>query len=418
MKFKDIYEVPKFKNLDGVGKIIFVFSFLLPALILYTFLHLYFWPFGLDKTYSLLEDKELSLSDTKYIYTVDEQELLDGIAMVTLDTSIPLRNLRTYIEVEGENVFLIPEVFSENSINFTASFERNFDENFDYKLIDDYTVKNENIVVFKLDYVIDPNEQKNNELLLKFENLRIIQNENSVRLSIQKKEGGEIKTYTTQLGLSIEEENEIEEIVLEEEKEPYPVTIYAIYKKPTETNGFIEIFAENKLSHRTIIPSEKKEDFEKVENILNEKTIWNDEFEKDINQEFISLKQEEYTKELIGGIPEDFRDLVDLNLYYEKLFKKEDLDEEENNISLINGCIFEYSDDFVSRLHIFYKKAFFRNFTGTIKNISVGYEYPIVLRKEFGTLRNTPAVFKIVGENSKIEDVKINIHREPIWEKL
>ena len=419
MKFKDFYEIPNFKKLDKVGKTIFVFSFVLPILIVYTFLHLYFWPFGLERTYEL-NDRGFSFSNTTYLYTIDEEELLDGIAEVKLETRIPKRNLRTRISVEGENIYLIPEAFGEDDINFTPNFTRNFQEDFDYILLSEYQVKDEDILVFKIDYELDIYRDIENELLLKYKNLRIIQRQNSVELRVDEILGEEFKTFETNLGLDFEIPEEEEEEEREERIEN--IEIYAIYKKPTDTNGFIELFLNNRISRRTVIPSDEKIYDDMFEDFGIE-TIWNDELIKDITQEFISLKQEEYTVNLLNNVPENLRNVIDLNLYYEKLFKPEGFEEEGDSEyegdQIISEHYFRYDESYYNRrFHVFYDKEFFNFFEGDINRVSVGYEYPISLKKEFGTLRNTPMFFRIVGENSNVENIIINIQREPVWKKF
>jgi hypothetical protein len=432
---KDFYKIPKFKELDRVGKVLFVFAFLLPLTIVYIFLHFYFWPFGLNVNYDL-DSKEVEFTNRDFFYTIDGERVLDGIAEIKLRTTIPKRNLKTNISVEGENLYLIPEVFKDHDINFTPDFSREFGEDFDYILLDEYEVKEEDLIVFKIDYELDIYRDIKDEILLKYKNLKIIQRNNSVELMVNEILGGEFKTFQTQIGLGFEIPEEKEEERIEN------VTMYAIYKKPSDTNGFIELFANNRISERVVIPSDEKK-YDDMFEIFEIKTVWNEELEKDLSQQYVSLKQEDYTVSLLRDIPEDLRDIVNWDLYYEKLFKPKEFEEEEkmtkelenqecneNEESVyeevkdyeetkpLGNGFFRYDENFNERFHIFYKKEFFNSFEDKVNKISIGYEYPISFKKEFSTLKNTPMKFTIVGEDSKIENIKINIRRESLWEKF
>ncbi len=342
MQFKDFYEIPKFKKLDKIGKTIFVFSFLFPALILYTFLHLYFLPFGLDKDYSL-EDGNLRLTDEGFFYEEDLKEVLDGTSQIELHTRIPKRNLRTTVSVEGEGLYLIPEAFTEDDVDFNPDYTKKFDENFDYAVIDDYQIEEKiDYLVFKLEYELKDQEEVNEEILFGYKNIEAIQKGNMVEFNVEKVYEDEIETYTTRLAL---------------EKDSN--TVYFTYKQPGETNGFLEIFSGEKISHRSTIP--------------------NKDFNPNNEQYFVFLKKNKQLARLLENIPEELKTILESERYYEKKL---------------------------------------RAFSGEIQEFSVGYEYPIKLSKSFGTLRNTPMFFKIVGENAKIENIEINIHREAIWEKL
>lgn len=416
MKFKDFYEIPKFKKLDNVGKIIFVFSFLIPALIVYTFLHLYFLPFGLDKNYTL-ENREIQFTNTNFFYTIDKKEVLDGVTEVKIDPTIPKRNIMATISVTGENAYIVPLRIAQDDISFNPEYTKNFEEDKEYIYLNNYNVKDEDLLVFKIDYEIDIEEQKCSEILLKYKNLRIIQNENSIEMRLDEKIEGSLETFQSFFYLG------------EEEKEQ-PITLYAIYKKPNQTNGFLEIFANNKLNGRTIVPSENKVTDDKIAQIELE-TVWNEELTKDLNQEFISLKQEEYTENLLKNVPENLKDVIDLNLYYEKLFKpendfeeiedeKEEKEDDCNEMTETAKSYFVYDQENPNkRYQVFYKKDFFKNFSGNIQSISVGYEYPIEQKKELKTLfPNTPIYINIVGENAEIENIDVNLFREPVWEKF
>ena len=342
MKFKDFYEIPKFKKLDNVGKTIFVFSFVLPVVIVYTFLHLYFWPFGLERTYTL-EDRNLRLTDEGFFYEEDLQEVLDGTSQIELHTRITKRNLRTTVSVEGDGLYLIPEVFTEDDVDFEPIFSRNFEEDFDYLLLDDYKTEDDTeYIVFKLDYELNTEEEIGGGILLKYQNMKAIQRGNVIEFNVEKKHEDESTIYSTWLGL----------------KETVN-TVYFVYKKPVGMNGFIEILAEGKISDRVVIPQKN--------------------FNESIGQEYVSLKNAESLVNFLEAIPEELKSAIESNQYYEKKLE---------------------------------------GFNGKIRKLSIGYEYPVNLSKSFSTLRNTPMFFRIVGENAKIENVEINIHRGPIWEKF
>lgn len=428
MKLKDIYSIPKYSELDGVGKIIFALSFVLPLGIIYTFLHLYFLPFGLDRTHSI-EDREVGFVNEDFFYTIDDKELLDGRVDIQVDSRFPIRYPFVTASVEGENAYIRQHHISNNDIVFESSFEKKFDEDFEYKLVEDYVVNDEEeILVFKVEYDIDWETQGNNELLLKHKNLRIIQNSDNVVLRVDEIKNGEFETYTADFSFYSEDHEE-------------PITLYAIYKKPNETNGFIEIITKNRSSNRTILPTQREDDEkEKDEEIYEVETIWNSELERDISQKFISLKQEQYTKELREEIPLEFRDLVNINSYYEKKYKPEEFDIEEGevaeedeeeikmemelengeSVSLVGDGYFRYEEDNDDiRYQVFYKKDFFNDFQGEITKISVGYNYPVKQKKELSVLfEETPFTITVFGKNSKIENLKINLYREPVWEKF
>ncbi len=417
MKFKDFYEIPKFKKLDNVGKAIYIFSFLIPALIVYTFLHLYFLPFGLNKDYTL-ENREVQFTNTDFFYTIEKKEVLDGVTEVKIEPTIPKRNVVATVSVTGENAYIIPLRITQDDISFNPEYTKEFEKNKEYIYLNDYNVKDEDIVVFKIDYEIDAEEQECSEILLKYKNMRIIQNEGSIEMRLDKRIEGRIETFQSFFYLG-------------EEEKQQPITLYAVYKKPNQTNGFLEIFANNKLNGRTIVPSQNKVTDDKIAEIELE-TIWNEELTKDLSQEFISLKQEEYTQNLLKDVPENLKNVIDLNLYYEKLFKPEnnfeeiqeeeleETEEECEDVIKTEKSIFVYDQENPNkRYQVFYKKDFFKNFSGNIQSISVGYGYPIEQKKELKTLfPNTPIYIKIVGENSEIENIDVNLFREPVWKKF
>jgi len=431
---KEIYSIPKFKKLNKEQKVIYVLSFVIPVLIIYFFFHFYFLPFGYNAEFNL-DSPELTIEDDSYLYAKNEdsdKEVLDGRAIFEVNTRIPRRNVHTNISVQEEDVYLIPYDISDEDISFNSEFSKEFEEDFDYKLLDEYDVEDEEYLTFKVEYTPEFKEEgemvEEPQVLLSYNNILILQHNNRIKMKALEKDNGSIETYTT--GQTLQEEDD--------------VTLYAIYKSPGETNGFIEIIANESLSIRTIIPTPERTD----EDFNSEKEIvWDEQLKEDISQEYISLKQEQYTHQLIHNVPEVYRDRLDPQKYYEELYLPyeqidyQELEEtekvlerqereriekslEDREILLDEaekyGQVYiETDEDEDKKEQVYYDKDFYDSFEGTIEKLSVGYEYPLEKRKEITELfPQTPFTFRVVGENSKIEDISVNLQREAIWEKF
>ncbi len=421
MKLSNIYSVPKFKQLDKTGKAIFFLSFLIPIIIVYVPIHLYFLPFGLNKNYNL-DSKEVSFLNKEFFYEVEGEELLDGTATIQIQPHTPKRTLMTYIEAEGENVFIQRYIILDEEIIFEPTYEQEF-EDFDYLLLNNYEVEEKDYIVFKIDYELDPKKEYHNEIILKYKNLSIIQNTNSVELRVIEKTPNSLNTYKTSL-----------QVLPTEDEKDNEVTIYAIYKKPNKSNGFLEILADNHLSGRTIIPSEERNE------ILGTEIIWHPDVESDISQKYISLKDEEYTRNLFLQNEKELNEILQLekeianlnsitfsqegevkNFAQRKTARlKEQIENLQTKINIQEMLAeeeFHSLDD--KKVQNFYKKEFVKTFDEKIHKLSIGYEYPIIQKKDFFEIYpETPFSVTIVGENSKIEKIKINLFRKPLWEKF
>ena len=442
---KEIYSIPKFKKLNKEQKVIFVLSFVIPILIIYLFLHFYFLPFGYDAEFDL-DSPELTIEENSYFYQKHEdsdKEVLDGRVNFQVETGVPKRNVHANISVEGEDIYLTPFDISDNDISFNSEFSKEFEEDFDYKLLDEYNIDDEKYLTFKIEYTPEFEEieeiideeileeiDEEPQVLLSYKNILILQYSDRVEMRSLEKRNESIEVYST--GNSIEG------------KDYEKITLYAIYKKPREANGFLEIISNKNLSTRTIIPTNERlqEDFDSEKEI-----VWNEQLKEDISQEYISLKQEQYTHQLIHNVPEVYRDRLDPQKYYEELYLPyeqidyQELEETERVLdrqereriekSLADRDILlheaekygqvyiETDEDEDKKEQVYYDKDFYDSFEGTIEKLSVGYEYPLEKRKEITELfPQTPFTFRVVGENSKIEDISVNLQREAIWEKF
>ncbi len=105
------------------------------------------------------------------------------------------------------------------------------------------------------------------------------------------------------------------------------------------------------------------------------------------------------------NLPDDLRRALDIKMYYEEKYKSE-LPE-------------KHIGDMFIPLSVYYDKPFYNYFEGDIYELRIGYSYPFQLENELTELYSiTPIKLPIVGDRDSIEEVKLEITRDPVWEKL
>jgi cell division protein FtsL len=393
MNLKKFYSVPNFKKLKTSEKIIYVFAILIPLSIIYSFLHFYYLPFGYNK--------DLQKNDRAISIKMDvEKDLLDGVAKITVKPLISKRNVLVHAYVEEEGLYFIqPPIFEEDFLDVWDYVEE-FSENFDYKILDEYLVNQDaDFISFKLEYEIDWEKPiETPEIVLKYQNLKILQYNGYIELRVEETEDEVLKTYREFYYFQDEEVDSI-------------VTLYANYKKPGDTNGFIELCVNGVISSRTVI--------NKISQTEDEKsftTIWNEELEKDFSQPYISLKEDEYSLNMLQNVPDDIKAFVNKKAYYEHLHKP-NIDDSLENETDFDQYIYDENDPTI-RYQIYHDKEFFNSFSGYIQEIRIGYDYPFLKKQTFDAIfAETPFEISIAGESTKFENIHINLYRKPLWKK-
>ncbi len=411
--FREIYPVDEYKKLKKENPFHFWLTILIPLSLLFLFFYLYLYPFGYRKEYTITQDN--ILEERGDLSFSQGQGETDGLLHITVDPKIRVRNLFGEVIVKGEGVhilhpniqeeemldvweyevdrFQIEGILSEREPTISRSNEdeekkADFGE-YKYTVLDEYDVKDSNTLSFYLRWeALTEEALVGNQLLLKYQNLRIIQHHESIELRVDEVYDGNLYTY--QIGvLTEEEENEL----------------IAIYTKPENSlNGYIELVVNNLRSGRVIVSSPYNlftdyDDLRQYEEPLNEELV------KDLNQEKISLGQELYRVNIENSFPEDLVSAINLDVYYTEKYKTPLLREKEKSSPLT--------------LSEYYPKVFYNYFRGNIYELRVGYEYPFEKIQEHSRFYgHTPFTFPIAGQTEDIEEITFITTRDPIWRKL
>lgn len=366
------------------------------------FFYLYLYPFGYSKEYVITKDN--ILEESKEIHFSQGQKESNGLLHITIEPKLRVRNLFSEMSIKGENVYILsPNVVKLGNYDEIWDYIRkDFDvekikeskkssdtqfNDYNYSVLRDYNVKDSNLIAFYINWESLPeNRDTDNQLLLKYEDLRILQHTESLELRVDRVYNGNIYTY--QIGALIgSEKNEL----------------IAIYSKPVEEeNGYIELIVNDTRIGRAIVSSPYNlfEDY----NPLDEEPL-NEQLAKDLNQEKISLGQELYRVDLEKSFPNHLLGSIDLNTYYLNTYLYPLLERKEEN--------------YTPSLSEYYEKPFFNYFKGNIYELRVAYEYPFeMIEEEERFVGHSPFVVSFIGKTEDIEKIIIKTTREPIWRKL
>jgi hypothetical protein len=418
--FTKLYPLKEYKKLKKENPLGFYLTILIPLLLLFTFLYLYFYPFGYSKEF-VFNNEDILETTRGNIYFSNLEDKQDGLTYITFDPKLPVRNPHIRLSVKGDDIHVLPIKESMSEVNdiwkyTTEEFTKEtLDENtkdteleyreFTYGYIDDYTPEDLGMYTIYMRYIpkveIDenityPEDQvfypKDQQLLFKYKNMRIIQNAFSLELRVDEVYDGNLYTYQVYTFLPENFLNNEHELV-------------AVYKKPNrENNGYIELFLNGVRSERRVVSSPYNlffdyDDLKQYEEEIKSEVL------NDLNQDVITVGQEIYRVNMDREIPKDIRSIVHIKNYYEELFKS-DLPE-------------KYIGDMYIPLTVYYDKPFYNYFEGSVNELRMGYEYPFEKRKELTELYSiTPIGLPIAGERENIEEVKLEISRDPVWEKL
>jgi hypothetical protein len=416
--FTEIYPIDEYKKLKKESPFCFWLTILIPLLFLFLFFCLYFHPFGYRKEYTITQDN--ILEEKGDISFSQGQGETDGLLHITVDPKIRVRNLFGDVTIKGEDTYILsPEVTQREDIaiwdyiqedfkvesigNSVVSEEVLFDE-YSYSLPDDYNVKDSNILSFYLRWEQVAEEiPLDNQLLLKYQNLRIIQHHGSIELRVDEVYDGNLYTY--QIPASIDYRIENEEEDSDNEEHSNENELIAIYSKPENSlNGYIELIVNNTRIGRVVVSSPYNlftdyDDLKQYEEPLNQELV------KDLNQEKISLGQELYRVNTEESFPEGLISAVNLDAYYNEKYKTPLLEEKGESYTLT--------------LSEYYPKPFYNYFKGNIYELRVGYEYPFEkIQNHSRFYGHTPFTFSIAGQTEDIEEITFITTRDPIWKNL
>jgi hypothetical protein len=376
--------------------------------LLFTFFYLYFYPFGYSKEYIITQDN--ILEDKGDISFSKGKEEANGLLHITVDPKIRVRNLFGDVTVKGENIHILhPTLEEEQFLDIweysTEEFEmkevygndnaelseEEFGE-FKYTTVDDYQVLDSDILSFYLRWDLGLQEEDSepvlmdNQLLLKYENLRIIQHSTYIELRIDEVYDGNIYTYQIGAEVDVNMENEL----------------IAVYKKPENSlNGYIELVVNDTRIGRVVVSSPYNL-FTDYDDLKNYEEPLNDQLVKDLGQERISLGQELYRVDIERDIPEDLVNTVNLGLYYQEKYLKPIREEK--------------GDGYHTSLSEYYPKFFYNYLEGNIYELKVGYKYPFEkIQKHSRFFGHTPFILTIAGNTEDIEKITFVTTRDPIW---
>ena len=421
---KNIFSVPNMYELRRDQQPTFIVSFLLPLLLIYAFLHLYAMPFGYAETFEK-DDSAVSISRDNF-YTIAGQEVLDGVTEVTVAPVINKADVWADIEVKGDdNLFIIPNEIDDEDIIDVWEYQRSFEEDFDYKLLDDYNVRDtksftfpgqENTdidyLAFKLDLNIDLEEEiEKPQMIMKYEGLELIRHEDKLELRLKEKHNSTHRVFY-----------DIPEIQRDS------MEIIAVHKKANEqrdTQGYLALYANLEIANRPAIEVTPITQPPISNRDIN--TKWNDFFKGDVSQDHISLKQSKVQTEIEW---KSSRTHENIQNYYLDTYKQ---NREDVDVDIENSCkndltkdvcrlggqfnrIYENDNEYVGREQVFYDKEFFNSFNGEINEIKVGYQNPFREKKSVSNFYSrTPFTAQIFGERASLEELYIRLRKDSVW---
>ena len=418
------FVTPKYKNLNRTGKILYVISFLLPILLLALFLYLYFLPFGLNKSISFTFEeiigtkREITYTDSSFIYsdTSDskkESQYIDGVLNIEYSPKLNILKANAGITIEGNNVYILPKHLEgedyRNVWDYDLNLENtNFIDN-RYISLNDYEAKDSELITFSMNFSPDWNYTSYPQLVLKYQNLKIILNETNIEFRADRLIDSSLISYNALYYFNEDEKFSNFDLI-------------ATYEQPTNnTNGYVEIYVNDTLGERTVIPTYQRlydENIYTDENI----TTWSNKLIEDLSQEGISLGQEEFTEDLLGDYDSTLKKSINLYKYYSDLYQPEPKDNSEYSVYYYWGNWEDYfetdEDNYFHLIQTFYPKTFYNYFRGNIYNIKIGYEYPFRLKtSDTCELIDTPFTFFIYGENGTLEDINLTLSKDPSWKR-
>lgn len=420
---KRIYGVPDVKKLNQKQQAFYLFSILFPLLMVYSVLHLYALPFGYYEEFGM---DDLTISQD-YFYTIDGVEVLDGIAEVTVNPRINRANVFADIKIEGDDdLYIIPEKIEEGDLKDDVwDKEWVFEEDFDYLLLDDYEVKKDSdYLTFKIEIELDKNEKiEHPQVIMKYQGLMLIRHQDVIEWRKM-----EVSSRVHRMFYHLQDDDFKK-----------PISVLLINKSidaSRNSHGVYFFYVNNKLIEAPVNNYQKK----RIDGNEMTETVpiihywgWNKEFLTDVSQKYISIKQEEYTNNLIKEMNSHKPNREKLEIYYKKTFKDPNPDigfrfgEEStcnyydlNNIynqtcQLLEKRTFKYKDKNEQILEesqqSYYVKAFLNNFDGRVNQLSIKYTNPFKKSTRLTNFyNNTNSKIKIAGENSRLNKLGYMLH--------
>ncbi len=384
---KKLFAIPNMKELGQKQQGLFIFSMLLPLVFTYAILHLYANPLGYWEKFEM-GDQEIQKTMNNF-FTKSNTTYLDGTTQVTISPRRDVADVTVEISIQGdENLYIIPSRIEKEDIKERMwSLEKEFEENKNHIYLDEYEVReNERYLTFKLE--IKDNWEKEIEkpqIVLKYKGLQLIRHQDVFEWR---------RTH----------QNSIAERVFEDiQKDQDVQTIVGIYKQPNrerDIRGFLSLYVNEKIS---VEPLKNQ-----IQNTNNISWIWSEEFKKDIEQEYISLKKDyvDIENEENKEIPQDSCIQKSKDKNYTPTCKI--LDEFERN--------YDENNRYVGSTQVFYKKEIFDNFNGKVKTISVGYDYPFEKKQNITTFQSrTPVSTTLFGEMSEVENMEVILRKDTLW---
>jgi len=423
---KRIYGVPDVKKLNQKQQVFYLISILFPLLMVYSVLHLYALPFGYYEEFKM-EDLDISKD---FFYTIDGEEVLDGIAEVTVSPRIAKANVFADIKIEGdENLYIIPEKIAKDDLKDDVwDKEWVFEEDFDYLLLDDYEVKEDaEYLTFKIEIEIDKDEVIDHpQVIMKYKGLMLIRHQDVIEWRRM-----EVSSIVHRMFYHLEEDDFNK-----------PISILTT-SKPIDgaknTNGVFTFYVNGKLADtRMQTYRYKNADDATPPERSNAPWDWNRELRIDTSQKHISLKQEAYTHNFKQDSEKDLLSIKDAEKHYREVFETEEAKKIDFEFKEEDTCYFhslnqiyesscrikskrinEYSTKGGNILRTksqqpYYSKEFFDCFTGHINKTKIAYENPLRTQKQY-FYENTKSKIKIVGANSRVENIEVSLYKEQIW---
>lgn len=400
-----------------------VLSIVFALFIISLFFYLYYLPFGFSKerTYSaeelLTEEANLILDQGSSFYEEQGNFILDGTSVFRYRPKIKQLDLNISAEVKGDNIYIVPNKLNSMDSDFHWDYSKNLtpkDSNSEYIEINEY--KPEDSTIFSVRLIVSPDwelikdsENKNSQIILKYNDFKIIQSNNQFLLTVD--QYFEDTLSSTNVSYTIPEK------YLTDTKKSFE--ILGVYKKPLpEENGYIKMYVNNKLSGFRNITSFQKYLTEVEYTYPWYPVSYNNELIKDLSQDIFTLKQEQYTKELLEEFIKRGKPVTSLYYTYSMEFEPNG----RNYKNLVDsGLPFTdlYSQYFKFEngtfTQSFYPKQFFDNFKGNIYSLNIAnFDITPFVTKTLLSFEETPADVFLWSNHGTLMEFVIEIEKENI----
>jgi hypothetical protein len=402
------------------GRFLLSLSILIPLFIFVAITYLYFLPFGYSKN---IDSQDFKTINNQYESQIKHLTYSPIIKKINLNATITTR----------EDLYFIPKVLKEKNSHNTSTFQHTLKDplfiNNRYLELDNLTLDIESPIIVNLTYsfptgedlvstppsllekviskipffALQEEESKNiyekqkefeKQLILKYKNLRFIQDKSSVILSLEESDGTELRTY------------EIKHEFDEDVKGIHNLT--AVYlSSQKDIGGGLIFYVDNKITG--LLGLEPKFSAYDSEDILFDKN-----FLEDTQQDFISLGQEKITKEMLKSLDNELINSIDFFEYY--LQKKYDGAYRGND--LLNYPEYFLQDPLSNKIiQHFYPKTFYRFFEGNIYDVKISNDLTTIFPSEVSfEIEETPIEINIFGNIDK-SNFQMILEKKSIWEK-